>query len=131
VPEPVIVVVLRVAANPVEGVVVRLTVPAKPRNALTVIVAVPDAPASKGEITAGLAVTLKSGPWRIVKPTTTECDKVPEVPVTLAVYEPPEEPEHDRVELPDPPKLLGLTVQERLGELVTLARDTVSVRPFT
>jgi len=53
------------------------------------------------------------------------------VAVTLAVYEPPAEPEQDRVELPAPGKLLGFRLQERLGELVALAKDTGPVKPFT
>ena len=56
---------------------------------------------------------------------------MPLVPVTLALNEPPEDPEHDRVEVPVPDKLLGLRLQERLGELVTLASDTVPVKPLT
>ncbi len=130
-PEPVILAGLRVAVNPVEGVAERVTVPVNPLNALTVIVVVPDAPASIGPMIVGLAVTLKSGPWRIVKPTTTECDEVPVVPVTFAVYEPPEEPEHYRVDVPVVVKLLGLRPQTRLGELATLPSDTVPVKPFT
>jgi len=51
-----------IAVNPDEAVADRSTVPVKPLKALTVIVAVADAPASRGLMIVGLAVTLKSGP---------------------------------------------------------------------
>src|SRR5438309_402682 len=122
---------LTLAVNPVEPAAARLTVPVKPLNASTVMVDMPDAPASVGPMIVGLAVTLKSGPWRMVKPTTTECDKVPVVPVTLAVYEPPKGPEHDRVEVPVPVKLGGFRLQARFGELVTVESVTELVKSFT
>ena len=65
-PSPVILVGLMLAVNPDEAVAERSTVPVKPLNALTVMLDVPDAPASIGPMIVGLAVTLKSGPWRIV-----------------------------------------------------------------
>ena len=131
VPSPVILVGLMLADNPDEAIADRSTVPVKPLNALTVMLDVPDAPASIGPMIVELAVTLKSGPWRIVKPTTTECDVDGPVPVTLAVYEPPEEPEQDKVEVPVPDKLRGFRLQARFGELVTVERATEPVNPFT
>ena len=71
-PELVILVGFTIAVNPRDGAVERLTVPVKPLNASTVIVAVPESPASTGPIAVELAVTLKSGPCKTVKVTTTE-----------------------------------------------------------
>jgi len=62
---------LRVADNPEEAVAVSVTVPVKPLSAFTVIVDIPEAPAFTVTV-VGLAVTLKSEPCEIVKPTATE-----------------------------------------------------------
>ena len=77
----------------------------------------------------GAAVMVKS--WT-VKVTTTLLVVDPLVPVTVTVYA-PADPEHDRVEVPDVPRvtLVGLRVHVRpvLGDTEDV-RDTVPVNPF-
>jgi len=70
----------------------------------------------------GLAAIVKS--WT-VKLTVAECDRVPLVPVTVTVYA-PALPVHDRVEVPEPVRLVGVRVQVN-----PVAGDTVAVRLTT
>jgi hypothetical protein len=81
VPEPVILVGLRVAVRPALGLAVSATVPVKPLTAATVIVAVPAAPAfSVREV--GLAAIVKSTK---VKVALAVCVRVPSVPDIVTV----------------------------------------------
>jgi hypothetical protein len=107
---------------------VRLTTPLKPWRAVTVIVE--DAAVFVTALTVvGVAEMVKS--WT-VKETTTLLVVDPLVPVTVTVYA-PADPEHDRVEVPDVPRvtLVGLRVQVRpvLGDTEEVS-ETVPVNPF-
>ncbi len=62
-----------------------------------------------------------------------ERDKIPLVPATLTLYV-PAEPEHDRVEVPEEPRitLVGLNEHDSPADGETLeARLTVPVNPFS
>ena len=61
--------------------------------------------------------------------TAAECDKVPLVPVTVTVYDPPE-PLQESVEVPDPVTLVGVKVQVRpVVGLMLEAKLTAPVNP--
>jgi len=83
VPEPVILVGVKVQVKPVAGLMleVKLTAPVNPSSAVTVMVEVPEAPAGTVAL-MGLAAIVKS--WT-VKVRVAGCDNAPLVPVTVTV----------------------------------------------
>jgi len=88
VPEPPVMLVgVKLQVRPVLGEIelVRSTVPVSPFRGATVIVEVPELPSAKVTL-VGLAEIVKSGGGAVtVKMTSTECDSVPLVPVTVTV----------------------------------------------
>lgn len=118
------------AVQPTAGtmLVVRFTVPLKEPIAETVIVEVPLLPTSM-VIEVGLALTEKSAVLTL-KVTTTECDRVPLVPVTLAVKVPATLAVQDRVALPGGLTPAGDIVQLSCGLLLSLSA-TGAPNPLT
>ncbi len=92
------------------------------------MVEVPVAPARTVTL-VGLAVTVKS---RNVKVTVTDLVRDPLVPVTVAVFTPPELAVQDSVEVPEVPSvmLVGVRVHDRLLDVATV-RLTIPVKPLT
>jgi len=111
VPEPPVMLVgLRVAVSPADGLAVKDTVPVKPLTGETVIMDVPEAPALM-TMEVGLAVIVKS--WT-TKVTVAECTRVPLVDVTVTVNVPLEVNVQDSVEVPEPVTVVGDSVQAAL-----------------
>ena len=120
-PEPVTLVGVSVQAV---LLLARLTVPANPLSPVMVIVDVPAAPTLTGTV-VGLAVIVK--PAAALKVTVTEWDREPLVPVTVTWNVPLVANVQDRVELPEPVTLVGLSEQE----VLLVARPTTPAKPFT
>jgi len=99
------------------------TAPAKPFCGVTVTVDVPALPASTVTV---VGMTLIEKSW-IVNVTVAECDKPPLVPVAVTWTVEAETKEHDRVELPEPGKLVGDAVQD----VLLVARLTLPAKPFS
>jgi len=103
--------------------VAKLTIPAKPFCAEILIVDVPAFPALTVTV-VGARLIVKS--W-IVKVTVAECDKPPLVPVAVTWTIEADTKEHDKVELPEPGKLVGDAVQE----VLLVARLTIPAKPLS
>jgi hypothetical protein len=107
------------------------TVPVNPFSPATLIVDVPGTP-TLTVILFGTAVIKNPGGGPMLKVTAALWDRVPLVPVTVAVKLPVVEAVHERIDVPEPPLMLAVDrVHVRLVELVVTARDTVPVKPFT
>ncbi len=99
------------------------TTPAKPFCGVTVTVDVPALPAFTVTV-VGIALVEKS--WT-VNVTVAEWDNPPLVPVAVTCTVEADTKEHDRVELPEPDKLVGDAVQE----VLLVARLTIPAKPLS
>ena len=110
-PDIVMLVGLRVAVRPVDGltVAVRLTVPLNPLTGVTLIVDVPDELVETVRL-VGLAVIVKSGvvTWRVM--TAVVWCRSPLVPVTVTVKSPLVPAISDSVVLSNPPERLSIVL---------------------
>jgi hypothetical protein len=115
-----------IQVNPVEGDTddVRDTVPVNALIEATVMMDVPWVPAAVVTLT-GIGVTEKSGRATLYE-TVAEWDGVPLVPVTVTVKLPLVVAVQDRVELPEPVILVGVTAQ-----VIPVVGDNVAVRLTT
>ena len=119
-PEPVTLVGVNEQAEVL--LVTRFTIPAKPSSPVIVIVDVPGLPLSALTL-VGLAAMVKS--WT-VKVTVTEWERLLLVPVTITWNIPTAANVHDRVELPEPVRLVGLTAHD----VLLVVRLTIPEKPF-
>ncbi len=109
------------------AVAVRPTVPVKPlRPGVMVIVETTEKPALTVS-TLGLAATEKSC---FVKVTATVCDNDPLEPVTVTEKVPTKEGVHVKAEVPEPAKLVGLSVHANPAT-GTAVREIIPEKPFT
>jgi hypothetical protein len=119
-PEPVTLVGL--AAHAVL-LVAKPTMPVKPFSGVTVTVDVPALPAFTVTV-VGMTLIEKSWTRNV---TVAECDKPPLVPVAVTWTVEADAKEHDRVELPEPGRLVGDAVQD----VLLVARLTIPAKPLS
>jgi hypothetical protein len=103
--------------------VAKPTMPVKPFSGVTVTVDVPALPALTVTL---VGMTLIEKSWT-VNVTVAECDKPPLVPVAVTWTVEADAKEHDRIELPEPGKLVG----DAVHEVLLVARLTIPAKPLS